>query len=69
MMPDGYDGPMNGTMRGFPLVKCERHGIWHRSNLGCIACELQAENTQLRAHMVAALENNNGGGNGAKSAV
>ena len=60
---DGYDGPMNGTMRGFPLVLCPAHFVWHRSNVACVACGLQRELARVKGQ----LENSAGGGNGASS--
>jgi hypothetical protein len=61
---DGYHGPMNGTMRGFPLVQCPAHLVWHRSNTGCVACGLQAELAKTKAQLDQTME---GGGNGATS--
>ena len=60
-MSDGYDGPMNGTQRGFPLVACPAHQVWHRSNVACVACRVQRDVDRLKAQ----LEKSAGGVNGA----
>lgn len=43
-MLDGWDGPMTGTLRGHPLVRCDRHrGIWHPQPTPCPACALEKQ--------------------------
>jgi hypothetical protein len=36
---EGWDGEMDGPMRGRRLVRCEAHrGIWFRAGDGCPVC-------------------------------
>jgi len=41
-MPDGWDGPMTGPMRGEPLQRCARHGGWWTRLRPCPACQIAA---------------------------
>ena len=43
MEKDGWDGEMDGLMRGRRLLRCEAHrGIWYRAGDGCPVCTRDA---------------------------
>jgi hypothetical protein len=49
MKDPGWDGPMTGTMRGLPLLRCKKHGGWWTTMRPCPACKLEGEIVQLKA--------------------